>query len=146
MPHEPISTFRHAAARRLRREQTSCERMLWQALRGNRFEDMHFRRQTPMGAYIVDFVSHAAKLVVELDGEQHGLPHDQMNDRVRDAWLARRGYRVLRFWNSEVKQHIEGVLAAIRDAASTAPLSPTLPRKGGGSAARTLPAAQDDFP
>ncbi len=89
---------------------TDVERKLWLKLRE---QDIGFRRQAPIGRYIVDFVSHQAKLVVELDGGQHNEPAAQTYDDVRTAWLETHGYRVLRFWNSDVNENLEGVLDTI---------------------------------
>ena len=137
MPHEFVPMRHRNSARRLRLEQTSVERELWRWLRGRRFDGFRFKRQAPMGRYIVDFVCHEAKVIVELDGVEHGSPIQQDHDRVRDAWLETRGYRVLRFWNDEVEKNLLGVLAVIeRAATSRRPLSPALPRKRGGGPSR----------
>ncbi len=85
----------------------------------------HFRRQAPIGPYFADFAHHGARLVVELDGAQHGLPTGQRHDAIRDAYLDAAGYRVLRFWNDEVVENLDGVvetiLAAILANSTTVP-------------------------
>jgi very-short-patch-repair endonuclease len=81
---------------------------------------MAFRRQTPIGPYIVDFVSHELRLVIEIDGGQHD---GRASDARRDEWLKSKSYRVLRFWNSEVLKNRDGVLARIADAISASPPS-----------------------
>ena len=130
MPHEFVPRLHRGSARRLRRDQTDVERKLWRYLRANRFDGLRFKRQAPMGRYIVDFVCHEAKVVVELDGGQHGFHTQAEQDRLRDAWLGSRGYTVLRFWNLEVKRNFYGVLTAIEDAVrSRAPLSSALARE-----------------
>jgi very-short-patch-repair endonuclease len=87
-----------------------------------------------MGNYIADFVSHSCKLVVEVDGESHDFEERIRRDDRRDQWFASRGYRVLRFTNDDVTKNLEGVVMAIGQAAEqAAPLSLTLPRKGGGN-------------
>jgi len=90
-----------------------------------------------MGPYIVDFVCHAAQVVVELDGDTHVFEAQQRDDDVRDAWLASRGYVVQRFTNKDVLSNLEGVLVSIRELASARlpglPPSLSLPRKGGGN-------------
>jgi very-short-patch-repair endonuclease len=98
-------------ARRLRREATEAEKHLWRALR-DRLAGCGFRRQHPIGSYIADFASPSHKLVVELDGGQHA--QQQQADAARTGELARRGYRVIRFWNNEVMQNLAGVLETIR--------------------------------
>jgi very-short-patch-repair endonuclease len=96
--------------RRLRRGATDAETKLWLELRDRRLNGMKFVRQEAIGPYIVDFLCRAEKLVVEVDGGQHA---DNASDRVRDARLAREGYRVMRFWNSDVLRNMDGVLQAI---------------------------------
>ncbi|HEX3756391.1 MAG TPA: DUF559 domain-containing protein [Rhizomicrobium sp.] len=105
--------MKHDFARRLRRAQTDVERKLWFALRGRRFHGAKFRRQQPVGAYIVDFVSFDAKLVVELDGDQHGSEEGLAYDAKRTRALAHDGFQVLRFPNHEVNQNFDGVLEAV---------------------------------
>ena len=97
-------------ARRLRHEQTPHEALLWALLRSRRFLHYRFRRQVPIGPYIVDFVCNGRQLVIELDGSQHA---DDPSDASRDAELRRRGYRVLRIWNNELTENEDGVLEAI---------------------------------
>lgn len=98
-------------AKALRREQTPTEHALWQHLRAKRFAGYKFRRQQPIGRYIVDFVCLARKLVVELDGSQH--MERAAHDEQRDAWLRSQGFRVLRFWNNEWTGQREAVLERI---------------------------------
>jgi very-short-patch-repair endonuclease len=117
---------------------TEAEKALWKALRAHRFEGVQFRRQAPMGPYIVDFVAHDAKLVIELDGGQHGTDEGRAKDGERDAWLGARGYRVLRFWNAEVLTNLEGVLMMVGAA-----LPPSQPSPAGGEG---LAAGIEDAP
>jgi len=100
-----------ANARRLRRRLTDAERALWRNLRDRQLDGHKFRRQHPLGRFVVDFVCLEEKLVVELDGGQHALQKNA--DAARTAWLNREGYRVLRFWNNEVLRNTDGVLAEI---------------------------------
>ena len=102
-------------ARVLRQQSTEAEKLLWCYLRGKQLEGAKFRRQQPIGEYIVDFVSFSHKLVVEVDGSQHAQPREQLRDRQRDAWLQEQGFTVLRFWNNDVLQNVAGVVEAIRD-------------------------------
>ena len=95
-------------ARQLRHNQTDAERKLWAALRGKALDGRRFRRQHPMGPYVVDFVCLERKLIIELDGDQHAF--DVARDYKRDCWLQSRGYFVLRFWNNEVYDNLPGVL------------------------------------
>jgi very-short-patch-repair endonuclease len=97
-------------ARYLRTNQTEAERRLWQLLRAKRFEGIKFKRQVPVGPYIADFACLQQRLIVELDGGQHS---ESTHDKIRDAYLIEEGWRVLRFWNSELRQNREGVLTAI---------------------------------
>jgi very-short-patch-repair endonuclease len=97
-------------ARALRLGATSAERRLWLALREG-LPEARFRRQVPIGPYIVDFCSHAARLVIEVDGSQHQGAAGY--DAARTRFLEGEGYRVLRFWNNEVAESLDGVLTAI---------------------------------
>lgn len=99
-------------ARALRARQTDAELRIWYHLRARRFMGLKFRRQVPMGRYIVDFLCHECRLIVELDGGQHAEQIEA--DRVRDAWLESQGYRVVRFWNHEVWQELDAVLEQLR--------------------------------
>jgi very-short-patch-repair endonuclease len=101
-------------ARRLRKENTDAERVLWSHLR-NHAMGVKFRRQHPIGNFIVDFVSLEAKLVVEIDGGQHDDNADRLADAQRSQYLEERGYRVVRFWNNDVLRDIDAVLTRIAD-------------------------------
>ena len=98
-------------ARDLRRNLTDAERALWRHLRQRQVAGLKFRRQHPIGHYILDFVCLEARLVIELDGGHHA--ERLTEDQERTAWLEARGYRVLRFWNTEVLENPEGVLEVI---------------------------------
>ncbi|HTT85417.1 MAG TPA: endonuclease domain-containing protein [Rhizomicrobium sp.] len=100
-------------ARQLRANLTKAERNLWFSLRPLKFKGLHFRRQAPMGNYIVDFVCHGAKLVIELDGSQHAESENIVYDAARTKFLESRGYSVLRFWNSDVLKNRNGIMEAI---------------------------------
>jgi very-short-patch-repair endonuclease len=95
----------------LRQEPTPAEAKLWTYLRAHRFTDDHFRRQHAIGPYIADFSAPSRKLVIELDGSQH-LDQEE-SDAERTAFLASKGYRVLRFWNSDVMNKTMDVMAMI---------------------------------
>jgi very-short-patch-repair endonuclease len=96
-------------ARALRQNMTDAERRLWRELR-RRTLGARFRRQVPIGSYIVDFACLQCRLIIELDGGQH---LENPEDLQRDAWLRSQGYRVLRFWNNDVLRNTEGVLTVI---------------------------------
>ncbi|MDD5181278.1 MAG: endonuclease domain-containing protein [Gallionellaceae bacterium] len=117
-------------AKVLRTEQTMVEQRLWYHLRAHRFMRLKFKRQKPIGRYIVDFVCLECRLIIEIDGGQHTEQTEY--DQTRDAWLRSEGYTVLRFWNNEVLQQMEGVLERIRIAAFPSPLAP-LPQVGEGN-------------
>jgi very-short-patch-repair endonuclease len=101
-------------ARNLRQAATPHEKKLWELLRSRRFIGFRFRRQVPIGPYIADFVCYGRRLIIELDGSQHA---DDPTDAVRDAELTRRGFRVLRIWNSDFALNergvVEGILVAL---------------------------------
>jgi len=98
----------------LRQKQTDAERALWTKLKNKQPEGIKFRRQQPIGPYIVDFVSFERKLVVEVDGGQHNEKDGMAKDDKRTKWLEAEGFQVLRFWNNDVVTNIEGVLENIR--------------------------------
>ena len=101
-------------ARELRKNPTEAERRLWQHLRLRQFDGYKFRRQQPLGPYIVDFICLEKKIVIEVDGGQHSTQVQYDNERT--AWLAAHGFRVLRFWNNEVLSEIEKVKEVIWEA------------------------------
>ena len=108
-----MTTKTIAPARNLRKRMTDAEIKLWQALRLKQIIGIRFRRQAPLGKYIVDFVSHEHKLIIELDGGQHN-DHTQIKyDAQRTKWLETQGYRVQRFWNNDVLLHLDAVLDII---------------------------------
>ena len=121
-------------ARRLRRDTTGAERKLWLRLRRLPIGGSHFRRQATIGPYFADFACHARRLAIELRVAR---------DAKRDAYMQSHGYRILRFWNNDVMQNIDGVLHVIAEAAS-APLPPTPdpspPLRGGRGSSGTVSA------
>jgi very-short-patch-repair endonuclease len=100
-------------ARILRQQQTCAEQQLWQQLRNRRLHGYKFRRQYPVGQYVVDFVCLSGNLIVELDGEHHAEPECRAYDHERTQFLQAQGFRVRRFWNHEISGNIEGVLGVI---------------------------------
>jgi very-short-patch-repair endonuclease len=100
-------------ARALRKRLTPQEVKLWVKLRELKALGFHFRKQAPIGRYIVDFASLSARIVVEVDGGQHGMNKGAQLDRERDAFLRSQGFRILRFWNSEINQNLDGVMESI---------------------------------
>jgi very-short-patch-repair endonuclease len=101
-------------AKALRANQTDAELALWYELRGKQIKGLKFRRQVPIGNYIVDFVSFDAKLIIEVDGSQH-FDHQQYDDE-RTKYLESLGFKVLRFWNNEVLETSDSVLEKIYEA------------------------------
>lgn len=129
-----------AYARRLRREMTRQERNLWRAMRAG-IPNAHFRKQVPMGRYTADFACHHAKLIIEVDGGQHGTDKGIAYDAERTAFLEAEGYKTLRFWNSDIDHNLEAVLIMIAEALSGRAeenigaqtcAAPTLPSPHGG--------------
>jgi very-short-patch-repair endonuclease len=126
--------------KRLRTFMTDAERKLWRALR-LRAVGPKFRRQVPLGPFVVDFVCFEAKLIVELDGGQHA---DNARDAKRDRYFVEQSYRVLRFWNNGVLRNMEGVLTRIAEFADPSPgsdlrSSPPSPSRGEGKRGTVLP-------
>jgi len=115
-------------ARNLRKRFTDAEKLLWRYLRAKQLEGFKFRRQQPIGNYIVDFVCFEKRVVIEVDGGQHAVEREK--DKERDKWLKGQDLKVLRFWNNEVLTNTRGVLEVIREhCLSHPPLAP--PIKGG---------------
>ena len=98
-------------ARALRKNETDAERLLWYYLRDRRLAGHKFRRQQPIGVFIADFVCIERRLIVELDGGQHGLQAE--GDKQRSIYLESKGYKVIRFWNDQVLKEIQAVLEVI---------------------------------
>ena len=118
-------------AKDLRIGSTDAERILWARIRAKRLGGLKFRRQHPVGKYIVDFVCLERKLVIELDGGQHAEPKKKGCDTERDNWLKKERYRVLRFWDNEVLLNTNEVLEVIREhCLEHPPLHPLPSREG----------------
>ena len=127
-----------ARARAMRSALTPPEASLWVALRRLRGDGFHFRRQAPFRGYFLDFVCYTQRLVVEVDGAQHGEREQARHDTIRDAVLAREGFRTLRFAASDVLSNLDGVVTAIRLALDAPPpgASRHPPHKGEGEGRR----------
>ena len=109
MTHHPVPPVNRRNAKRMRKALTDPELKLWNELRAHRLMGLPFRRQMPIAGFIVDFACPTKKLVVELDGSQHGEEVSAKNDVVRDAKLNSLGWTVVRFWNDDVLRDIDGV-------------------------------------
>jgi 5-methyltetrahydrofolate--homocysteine methyltransferase len=135
VPRTSTSDHRHnvPAARDLRARETRAEELLWTALRGRRLAGMKFRRQHPLGPFVLDFCCVERRLAIELDGEVHGAQQD--HDAEREALLVAAGYRVLRFPNTAVRDQLPNVLAVIQATAREEPVPrpPALGRAPGWS-------------
>ena len=105
--------IRRAAANKLRVNATPHERFLWRALKELPMDGTHFRRQAPIGPYVVDFFCPAKRLISELDGGHHNEDATAERDHKRQAWLEQEGYRVIRFWNSDVTNNLNAVMERI---------------------------------
>ena len=128
MPKHPEQQSQHA--RSLRIDQTDVEKRLWRELRNRQLDGFKFRRQHGVGPYIVDFICIEAGLVVELDGGQHA---DQVSyDSRRSVFIEAAGYRVVRFWNNEVLENIEGVVERIHELLVGCPSPQPSPQRGEG--------------
>ena len=128
-PTWKVSTRLRSNARALRKNSTDAERILWSELRDHRLNGAGFRRQVPIGSYVADFMCHAVRLVVELDGGQHFSDRAEQADAARSAAIETKGFQVLRFGNHDVMTNRAGVLETI--AVAVAERAPTLalPRK-----------------
>jgi very-short-patch-repair endonuclease len=108
--HRPISSIAKKRAGALRVQQTDAERALWRLLRDRRLQSTKWRRQIPIGAFVVDFICFEHRLIVECDGSQHA---ENRRDIRRDAWLEAQGFAIARFWNHEIPRERENVLNTI---------------------------------
>jgi very-short-patch-repair endonuclease len=113
MPKYKVDSRTRGNAKRLRRDSTDAEKALWRLLRSRQLAHAKFRRQVPIGPWIVDFIDYEHMLIVEADGGQHA---DNPKDQSRDADLKARGFRVLRFWNHDILGNSEGALQHICNA------------------------------
>jgi very-short-patch-repair endonuclease len=137
-----VPMHKRAFARSLRAKATDAEIVLWRLLRSRRLAGMKFRRQVPIGPWIVDFVSFEQRLIVEADGSQHAESED---DKRRDDDLSERGFRVLRFWNNDILLRSESVMEMIIDAVMRSPspgcaptgAQPPSPTRGEGKAVKS---------
>jgi very-short-patch-repair endonuclease len=140
MVKRQISDFKRTTANKLRANSTAAEDILWRRLRRMNVEGSHFRRQVVIGPYIADFACLAKRLIIEVDGSQHGDEDGLKRDEVRTQWLQSEGYRVIRFWNNDVMSKTDAVMDAIYNAiAVTPPRSPLAsdpPPPGEGDAVR----------
>jgi len=107
-----MSTKMIKAEKTLRKNSTKAERLLWRNLRAKQMKKFKFRRQEPIGNYIVDFVCFENRVVIEVDGSQHMV--EVARDKERERWLRSQGFTILRFWNNEVLRNTGGVLEIIR--------------------------------
>ncbi len=114
-------------ARTMRKNMTPQEVKLWVHLKTFKKQGCHFRRQVPFQGYIIDFICYTSKLVIEIDGGQHNNEDHQKRDAFRDKELNTEGFTVLRFWNTEIDQNMEGVLTRITEHLTT---TPPPPRRG----------------
>jgi very-short-patch-repair endonuclease len=130
-PTWKISPELRANARSLRRNSTDAERILWSELHDHRLLGAGFRCQVPIEGYIADFVCHAAKLAIELDGGQHFSDEGERADARRSAVIEAKGFKVLRFSNLDVMTNRAGVLETIATSVADRAPTPTLPRKRG---------------
>ena len=112
----------------LRKRLTDAEKALWRHLRAKQLEGFKFRRQEPIGKYIVDFVCYERGIIIEIDGGQHSVEKEKDNER--DGWFEGQGFKVLRFWNNEVLNNTQEVLEVIRDYCLSHPPQPLPSREG----------------
>jgi len=125
-------TYTVRSARNLRQRQTNAEKKLWYFLQNKNLDGMKFRRQQPIGNYIVDFVCFERKLIVELDGSQHIDERIKIADNRRTSWLESEGFIVLRFWDNEILENTVGVLERIQKITKYIHPHPDLSHQGRG--------------
>lgn len=101
-------------ARALRKNQTPQEKKLWNILKNRQFENLKFKRQVPFGKYIADFFCESQKLIIEIDGGQHNENENIIKDIERTKYFEKEGYRVIRFWNNEIDNNLDGVYLKLK--------------------------------
>jgi very-short-patch-repair endonuclease len=123
---------RRLTAQKFRQEMTLPEVLLWLCLKGRQLDGLHFRKQHPVGPYILDFYCESLKLAVEVDGEIHALDDNPGKDRTRDAWFGEQGVRTLRIMARDVLASPDGAAQRILEFARAAPSGPLghLPQRG----------------
>jgi len=126
------STNIRRRAKELRKQATPAEKILWDQLRNRRLHGLKFRRQHPLGNFIVDFYCPTHRLVVEIDGTIH--QYKEAEDHARNELLEVKGYKVIRFWNNEVEENLDKVLEAIKESCDLP--SPKLGRRAGDEGER----------
>ncbi len=126
-------------AKTLRANATNAEQTLWACLSNRQMEGYKFRRQQPLGPYIVDFVNLEKRIIIELDGGQHAEEGNANKDRIRDVWLIEQGFKVLRFWGHEIFENKEGVLDSIRLELIAPSPNPSREGRGKSNRARIIP-------
>jgi very-short-patch-repair endonuclease len=137
-PEQAARFKSHRATRlgkRLRAKPTKAERLLWETLRRSSIEGTHFRRQAPIGSFVVDIACHRARIIVEIDGGAHNAPDAAARDAKRQAWLEGRGYLVLRFSNAEIEADAEAVASRIIGHVGARTPTPGPAPQGGGEGA-----------
>ncbi|MFC5393201.1 endonuclease domain-containing protein [Bosea vestrisii] len=148
MPHAEVQPAQRRRAKQLRKDMTGPEKRLWRELKAHR-TGTHFRKQVPLGPYIADFACHSAKLIIEIDGDQHSVGRQQTSDARRDEWFAEQGYQTLRFSNWQVMNEFESVVLTIAAAAqgileSAEPcIPPSQPSPTRGEGSRALSGTED---
>ncbi len=146
----PVPQALLETARDLRKNMTDAEQLLWRCLRGKQLAGFKFRKQHPIERFVLDFYCASAKLAIELDGGQHNTDDGKARDAERNAYLEKQGIRVVRFWNHEVFEHLDGVLTRIWEALheglhfphpAPSPLgfAPTQPSPAGGGLSGSSP-------
>ncbi len=102
-------------SRTLRKNQTPQEAKLWALLRNKNFHNLKFKRQYPIGDYIVDFICIEKKIIIEVDGGQHNILENIEKDNIRSEYFSLRKFKVIRFWNNEIDNNIEGVYQKLEE-------------------------------
>jgi very-short-patch-repair endonuclease len=130
-------------ARNLRKKSTEAEKLLWRHLRGKQLDGLKFRRQEPLGNYVVDFACFEKRVIIEVDGGHHATEKER--DNKRDIWLKEQGFKVLRFWDNEVLRNTSGVFEVIRENCSSPP-PPAPPTRGGELRDHPIEGGESEFP
>ena len=107
--------YKYKLARNLRKNSTKEEYIIWQILRNRKFFNLKFKRQVPIGKYIVDFLCEEKNIIIEIDGGQHNTDKNIIKDEERTKFLESKGYKVIRFWNNDINSNLDGVYQKLMD-------------------------------
>jgi len=140
-----MKTQNKTLARSLRKSATWAEKELWRHLRNNKMAGLKFRRQQCLGSYVLDFYCPQKRVNIEIDGGQHDMPEQRQHDQKREAFLCLEGIRTIRFWNSQIRENLPGILERIRMELENNPSPQSSPPRGEEAGGGHIPTKEVPF-